>query len=78
MSGKKTKDMSNLVSVYGSGVGMPLLSTNDARVVQIHDKSGELAAMVVRITDGLWGFVARGDPDWEDIKGRSYIDDSEI
>lgn len=76
MSGKKTKDMSNLVSVYGSGIGMPLLSTNDARVIQIHDSEGELAAMVVRITDGLWGFVAKGDPDWEAIKERSSIDDS--
>lgn len=72
------KNLSNLVSVYGPGVSKPLLSTNDARLIQIRDSDGELVSMFIRLTDSMWGFVTKGDPDWDATKERSSVDDSEV
>lgn len=68
-------DLKNLVSVYGKGLNGPLLQTNDARLIQIRDENGELSSLFVRLTDTLWGFVSKGDSDWEDHKKRLEIDD---
>lgn len=68
--------LANMVSVYGSGVKGPLLQTDDARLIQFRDANGDLMAMMVQIGKGLWGFVTRDDPDWDDTVKHSAIDDS--
>jgi len=72
------KDLAHLVSVYGPGITGPLLKTTDARLIQIRDAEGELMSLFFRITDNLWGFVSKGDSDWEDHKKRLEIDDSPL
>ena len=74
----KTVNMSNLVSVYGSGVGAPLLQTNDARLIQIRDIDGNLMALMFRLTNALWGFTTPSDEDWEEHRSRLEIDDSKV
>lgn len=71
-----TVDLKNLVSVYGEGLGAPQLMSNDVRLIQIRDGEGELVAMFFRLTDVLWGFSTKGEPDWEDHKKALEIDDS--
>lgn len=71
-------NLSNLVSVYGSGISAPLLQTNDARLIQIRDQSGELIALMFKLTNALWVFTTPGDPDWEEHKQRLEIDDSKV
>ena len=73
-----TVNLSNLVSVYGSGVSAPLLQTNDARLIQLRGPSGKLIAMLFKLTDTLWGFVTESDPDWADHKKRLEIDDASV
>lgn len=72
------KDLKNMVSVYGPGISGPLLQTNNARLIQIRDGEGKVQAMFFRITEMLWGFVARGDPDWEEHRRRLEIDDAAV
>jgi len=78
MDTKEKKDLSNMVSVYGSGVGAPLLQTNDARLIQIRDVDGNLIAMMFKLTNMLWGFTSPGDGDWEEHRRRLEIDDSKV
>ncbi len=69
------KKLANMVSVYGSGIKGPLLQTDDARLIQFRDDNGNLMAMMVKIGKGMWGFVTKDDPDWEDTVKYSAIDD---
>ena len=63
------------VSVYGEGVKGPLLKSTDARLIQIRNRSGELLSVFVRLTGDIWGFVTRGDPDWEETIKRVEVKD---
>lgn len=74
----KSVDLKNLVSVYGSGISKPLLMSNDVKLIQIRDGNGELSAMFFRLSDALWGFTAKGEPDWEEHKRALEIDDSQV
>ena len=63
------------VSVYGEGVNGPLLKSTDARLIQIRNRTGELLSVFVRLTGDIWGFVTRGDPDWEETIKRVEVED---
>ena len=63
------------VSVYGEGVNGPLLKSTDARLIQIRNRTGELLSVFVRLTGDIWGFVTRGDPDWEETISRVEVKD---
>lgn len=63
------------VSVYGEGVNGPLLKSTDARLIQIRNRRGELLSVFVRLTGDVWGFVTRGDPDWEETIKRVEVKD---
>ena len=63
------------VSVYGEGVNGPLLKSTDARLIQIRNRKGELLSVFVRLTGDIWGFVTKGDPDWEETIQRVEVKD---
>lgn len=63
------------VSVYGEGVNGPLLKSTDARLIQIRNRKGELLSVFVRLTGDIWGFVTKGDPDWEETIRRVEVKD---
>ena len=63
------------VSVYGEGLKGPLLKSTEARLIQIRDRRGELISVFLRLTDDVWGFVTRGDPDWEETIRRVEVKD---
>lgn len=63
------------VSVYGSGINGPLLKSNDVRLIQIRNAQGELMSLFVRLTGDVWGFLTRGDPDWEENVRRVEVKD---
>lgn len=47
----------------------PLLDTEEAVVVEIHDKHGELVALLHKMFDStLWGLTSVNDDDWESAK----------
>lgn len=63
------------VTVWGP-LGECLLSSASARQIQIHGKSGDLSAVAIRISPSVWGISVKGDADWEEISGKSYMKDS--
>jgi hypothetical protein len=58
-----------LVTVMGFGKDDVLFRTYNANIIQVRDSNGVIAAMLVRLKPGIWGFSRRGDPDWEENLG---------
>jgi hypothetical protein len=58
-----------LVTVMGFGKDDVLFRTTEANVIQVRDSNGAIAAMLVRLKPGIWGFSRRGDPDWQEVLG---------
>jgi hypothetical protein len=45
----------------------PLLETEDAEIIEIHDQFGDLMGLLTRIQDDVWGLTTRQDEDWNEV-----------
>lgn len=72
---QESNPLSSVVSVYGPGIGKPLVCTKDVRLIQIRDEKGELTALFFRLTPVLWAFSTKGDSDFESHRRRLEVDD---
>ena len=54
----------------------PLFETEDASIIEFHDKYGDLMALFCKVLAGdVWGLVMKGDPDWTAMLVRyGYLD----
>ena len=55
------------VTVAGFDRNDVLFRTDKANVIQVRNKSGEISALLVRLTGEVWGFSRRGDDDWNEV-----------
>lgn len=59
----------NMVTVLGFDRKDVLFRSQDVGSVQWRGPGGELAAMLVRLKPGVWGFAKSGDDDWDEVVG---------
>lgn len=56
-----------MVTVAGFDRNDVLFRSDKANVIQVRNKSGEISALLVRLTGEVWGFSRRGDDDWNEV-----------
>lgn len=60
------RGMANVVTVTGFDRKDVLFQSDSVGTVQWRDQEGEVAAMLVSLRPGIWGFTRRGEEDWEE------------
>ena len=56
-----------LVTVFGTDRDDVLFSSDQAGTVQWRGPDGRIAALLVRLRPGVWGFSKAGDDDWDEV-----------
>ena len=55
------------VTVLGFDQNDILFRSDKANVIQVRNRAGEIAILLVRMHGEVWGYSRRGDEDWNEV-----------